>query len=72
MDFVTCATCKNSIRDSVGDGNGIMTCRVMESWLDKFPRRRPKPDVYDANFARLGGKVYWPDVQRACEKFERV
>ena len=42
----------------------------METWLNKFERRRPRPELYDKNFKALGGKVCWPDVERVCSKYE--
>lgn len=69
---ITCAECRGFTRDTIGDGNGIGSCNTMESWLDKFPRRRPKPAIYDENYKKLGAKAYWPNVQRVCEKFKAV
>jgi len=67
---VCCADCLGFIKDTVGDGHGIGSCNTMEAWLDKFPRRRPKPHDYDENYKKLGGKTYWPNVERDCEKFK--
>ncbi len=70
--LVTCAECLGFTRDTIGDGNGIGSCSTMEAWLDKFPRRRPKPQVYDENYKKLGGKAYWPNVERVCSKYEAI
>jgi hypothetical protein len=42
----------------------------MEMWLDKFPLRHPPPKQYDQNYAKLGGKVWMPFIERQCEKYE--
>ena len=44
----------------------------METWLDKFPKRRPRPEVYDKNYKALGNRVFWPDVERVCSKYEAL
>jgi len=70
--LVTCAECQHFTRDKIGWGNGIGECEVMETWLNKFERRRPRPELYDKNFKALGNRVFWPDVERVCSKYEAL
>ena len=70
--MVTCARCRHFTHDTIGFGDGIGSCAPMETWLDKFPGRRPRPDAYDKNYKALGGKVFWPDVERICSKYDAL
>ena len=63
--MMCCADCRDFTRDTIGDGNGIGSCNTMESWLDKFPRRRPKPAVYDENYKKLGEEL--EEIERTGE-----
>ena len=69
---VTCAQCRHFTRDQIGFGQGIGSCSPFEDWLNKFPRRRPKPRDYDNAFSGLGGKVFYPDSERHCSKYEAI
>lgn len=71
--LITCGQCANFIEPAPQfDKNSMGACQVMERWLDKFLLRRPKPSEYDKNYAALGGKVWWPNVERKCAKFSAV
>lgn len=70
--MVTCAQCRHFTRDQIGFGDGIGSCAPMEIWLDKFPKRRPRPEVYDKNYKALGNRAFWPDVERVCSKYEAL
>ena len=72
MSSVTCAECWHFTRDTIGFGDGIGSCAPMETWLDKFPKRRPRPDVYDKNYKALGNRAFWPHVERVCSKYETL
>jgi len=69
LSCVICADCGFFTTDKIGNGNGIGACKPLEDWLDKHPFRRPSPKAYDTAFKRLGGKVFYPLIERQCEKF---
>lgn len=71
LQMVTCRQCSRFIEPAQQfERNSMGSCSVFEKWLDKFPKRRPRPKEYDKNYAALGGKVWWPNVERKCAKFE--
>jgi hypothetical protein len=71
MNKVTCSDCKNFRHPGRQyETNSMGSCEVMEMWLDKFPLRHPPSKQYDQNYARLGGNVWMPFIERQCEKYE--
>ena len=57
---------------AIGFGDGIGRCGPLEEWLNKFPLRRPRPRDYDKAFRDLGDKVFYPDIERNCSKYEAI
>lgn len=70
---VRCIDCRHFIKPGHQyEENSLGICMVMETWLNKFPGRRPRPEIYDRNYAKLGGKVCWPYADRYCQRFEQI
>lgn len=69
---VNCADCKFfTPPESQYERNSMGQCRIMSAWLDKYPERRPNPETYDRNYAKVGGKPFYPFTDRYCVKFEK-
>lgn len=64
--LVKCADCAWFLRDKIGDGNGLGSCHKFEDYKLMKPSQR----AIDKAFKQLGGKPFWPLVDRYCEKFE--
>lgn len=63
---VRCCDCLCFVRDTVGDGSGIGNCLKYMKHLSKNPGQLSIDNAY----RQLGGKLFWPNVERVCHKFE--
>ena len=67
---VTCGNCRYFTPPlPIYEANSLGSCSLFEAWLDKFALRRPAPNEYDRAYAKLGGKVCYPLIERRCDKF---
>jgi hypothetical protein len=72
----TCTTCKHYTRDKTGSGQGIGACGVLEAYKLKITGNN-REKMIEAARSKLGCNrnipntlVFWPLVERDCEKFE--
>lgn len=63
---VNCAACVHFMRDKIGDGNGLGRCQKLDDYKAMSPGQR----AIDKAFKQLGGKPFWPNAERFCNRFE--
>jgi len=68
--MATCRQCKNFIEPAPQyESDSMGSCKVMITWESQYKNRPVPAKKYDQNYASLGGKLYWPHVERDCKKF---
>jgi hypothetical protein len=72
MRTVTCGECKNYIPPApTYEPNSFGDCGYFEKWLEKFDGKKPPIHAQHEAFMKLGNKVFMPNIERGCVKFEK-
>lgn len=71
MRVVTCQACKHFAEGWPYPKQSLGLCNVLTAFEDEYKRqgKRMPPTAYDDARRRLGGKIFWPMVERQCEKY---
>jgi hypothetical protein len=67
---MNCGTCQNFTHPApLYNRNSMGACSVWDKWILQFKGRFMPVKEYDANYAMLGGKIFFTDIERDCKRY---
>jgi hypothetical protein len=68
--MTTCGQCQNFTQPAaIYERNSMGACSVWDKWITQFKGRNIPAKEHSKNYAMLGGKIFFTDIERKCERY---